>query len=225
VEVSARARESGPTRCPLCHDEVRVYAQVLRPCDECEALHHADCWVSNGEKCASCDAGPRAKKAEGRAPRAVLPATPQEPPILVQIASALLIVGVVMGSIIGVAALAAHAGKGMRPASPSPAAKPSITPEMDKAIAEGFRKRLAEEVAGREAREAAERAAQEAANSRTFTIGSSMDEVRAAQGPPRGVEAFGSAGWIWSYGSDSVSFDGHNRVDGWKNNSGRLKVR
>lgn len=47
-----RNAEAGATRCPFCHDECSVAAEVA-VCRACLSRHHAECW-NEGGACASC---------------------------------------------------------------------------------------------------------------------------------------------------------------------------
>ena len=60
----------------------------------------------------------------------------------------------------------------------------------------------------------------------TFTLGSTAQEVRRAQGIPTVIERLGSLGVeIWTYGAASVRFSaGSLRVAGWENSSRSLRV-
>lgn len=42
-----------PTRCPYCHDDVKVTATDWIACRACLARHHVECWRDRGA-CASC---------------------------------------------------------------------------------------------------------------------------------------------------------------------------
>jgi hypothetical protein len=55
---------------------------------------------------------------------------------------------------------------------------------------------------------------------KTFTVGSTMEEVRAAQGEP-----FLPTARYWSYRDGNVYFDRSGRVERWENATGRLRGR
>jgi hypothetical protein len=54
----------------------------------------------------------------------------------------------------------------------------------------------------------------------SFSIGSTMEQVKAVQGTPTSVASYG-----WSYGLSSVSFDASGKVDGYSNLGDNLKVQ
>lgn len=61
-----------------------------------------------------------------------------------------------------------------------------------------------------------------------FTIGSSKDEVEAIQGSPGQTSTIGLSGLEgdrWRYGSSSVQFNAHNKVNEYFNNSGELRIK
>ena len=59
----------------------------------------------------------------------------------------------------------------------------------------------------------------------TFTLGSSFDDVRAAQGVPDSIRNYSSLGKTdWGYGYSTVTFDASGRVVEWSNTSGNLKL-
>jgi hypothetical protein len=53
-----------------------------------------------------------------------------------------------------------------------------------------------------------------------FRVGSVKDDVRRIQGSPTSI-----IGNIWFYGNDSVSFNYGDKVSGYMNNSGKLKIK
>lgn len=57
--LELRARVRGAARCPYCHDGVR--AETGRPCLDCGALHHRECWTELGG-CSACSFGPRSSE-------------------------------------------------------------------------------------------------------------------------------------------------------------------
>jgi len=57
----------------------------------------------------------------------------------------------------------------------------------------------------------------------TFGLGSTKDEVLAAQGTPETVEDY-TVFSFWYYGSSSVKFDENGKVTAWENNGGNLKL-
>jgi len=57
-----------------------------------------------------------------------------------------------------------------------------------------------------------------------FFIGSTKDEVLAVQGTPTGISVRIS-GDVWSYGRSQVNFDTNDKVVGWADSSGILKLR
>lgn len=46
---------AGLSRCPFCHDDVRVATDAWVACEQCLARHHDGCWVE-GAGCSSCAA-------------------------------------------------------------------------------------------------------------------------------------------------------------------------